>query len=359
MIPYLEVLDKYTRKRFEIIEPSEFWSELSYYGVGEFEIYTKATNRALASLVNGNYIKMPNKPYLWVIEKVEKLTDADNGVMISATGREAKAILANRIISKQTQLATDLKTAVNALINNNAGATATALVRQITGLVVEDSEVSQAIEETQVSYENLLSYTDELLKAYECGAKLRIGEDKSLLYKIYKGRDKSATVIFSQMFDNLLSGNYSIDESNYRNFAYVGGQGEGSERVFDTVQAEEASGIDRREVFIDAKDISAKYTDAAGEEKELDLTTTAGRNTYKGWLRERGKKDFAKYRREEAFNGNIDTKGSNKVFGRDYDLGDIVRVQDNRIGAYILPRVLKWTINQTASTYEEKIQYGN
>ena len=357
MIPYVEVLSKYTREPFELIEPSEIWGELAYYGVGEFEVYTRATERALASLKNGNYIRIPNKPHLWLIERVNPSYDAERGLMISASGRQAKQILGKRIINAQTQLATDLQAAVLNLVSKHAGAGASAS-RRIVGLSTGGT-LSQAIGETQVSYKNLLTYTDELLKTYESGAELTI-TGVNLLYRIYKGIDKTEDIIFSQTFDNLLSSDYSIDESNYRNFALIGGQGEGAERILDTVNLENKTGIDLCEMFVDAKDISSKYIDDNGQEQELDLTKASDLATYKSWLRERGRSTLAEYIRVETFDGTIDTTNTAYTFGRegDYYLGDRVRVQDNRLGVYITPRILKFTFNQTTEEYTEKIEYG-
>lgn len=356
MIPYLEILDKYTRLAFDVIEPSEFWCELDYYGAGEFEIYTTATERTLASLRNGNYVKIPNKRDLWVIERINPTFDAERGLMISASGRQAKAILGKRLINVQTQLATDLQTAVLTLVNKHAGALAHEN-RRIIGLATEAGTVSQTISETQVSYQNLLTYTDELLKAYECGAELYI-DGTTLKYRIYKGEDKSDAIVFSQMHDNLLESEYVLDESNYKNHAVVGGQGEGAERIITAAIRNEGTGIDRAEVFIDAKDISNKYTDESGQEQELDLTTEKGRAAYKLWLYQRGYAKLAEYERTESFRGTIDTTNNVYKLGVDYNLGDKVRVQDNRLGVYITPRVVKYTINQTTDEYTERIEYG-
>ena len=67
MIPYVEILGKYSLSPFAVVEPSQCWFELSYYEIGEFEIYCRASESNLKALKNGNYVKLPNKPYLWVI----------------------------------------------------------------------------------------------------------------------------------------------------------------------------------------------------------------------------------------------------------------------------------------------------
>lgn len=357
MIAYIEVRDKYSRLPFAVIDPAECWFELQYYGVGEFEIYARATKTALAAFQNGNYITLPHLPYIWVIEDVKTPYEAGRGYMIIATGRQAKAILGKRIINKQTQLPAQLTPAVFALIQKNAGAEAGG-VRKIEGLDELASVVVKPITETQVSYSNLLTYTDELLQAYETGAELTITEAAAFRYRIFEGVDRSAEIIFSQTFDNLLSSNYGRSVAGLHNFALVGGQGEGTARILQEYDAAPSlRGIDRAEIFVDAKDISNKYTDENGEELELDLTTADGLATYKKWLTERGKAKTSASVQIETFEGEIDAVASPYKFGADFYLGDRVRVQDDGLGVYITPRILKFTMRQDRN-YSEIVEYG-
>lgn len=357
MISYVEVRDKYSRLPFAAVEPVECWFELSFYGLGEFEVYTRATAPALAALQNGNYITIPHKPFIWLIEAVERTYKAGHGYMISARGRQAKAILGKRIIGAQTQLADDLTSAVFDLIRKNAGEEATA-ARKIEGLSELTSAVVQKITETQVSFRNLREYTDELLQAYEKGAELTITDAAAFRYNLYEGVDRSAEIIFSQTFDNLLSSSYSVNTAALRTFALIGGQGEGTARILQEYDAAPSMrGIDRAEIFVDAKDISSKYTAADGTEQELDLSTAAGLNTYKAWLTERGKAKTAETAQIDVFEGEIDTEQTPYKFGEDFYLGDRVRVQDDFLGVYITPRVLKITMRQDRK-YRELVAYG-
>lgn len=357
MIAYVEVRDKYSRLPFATIEPAECWFELSYYGVGEFQVYTRATKTALASLKEGNYITIPRRPFIWLIESVEQKFVAGRGYMISATGRQAKAILGKRIINEQTQLPNDLTTAVIALIRKHAGSSATA-ARIIDGLEELTSLIIQPITETQVSYENLLTYTDELLKAYEVGAELTITDAAAFRYRIYKGDDRSGNIIFSQTFDNFISSAYTRSSAAFRSYALIGGEGEGTARILHEYDSNAGlKGIDRAEMFVDAKDVSSKYKDADGTEKALDLTTAEGLATYKAWLLERGKAKTAESGIVETFEGEIDTAASPYQFGVDFYLGDRVRVQDDNLGVYITPRILKFTIRQDRN-YSELVEYG-
>lgn len=357
MISYVEIRDKYSRLPFAIVEPLECWLELTFYGVGEFEIYARASKTALAALQCGNYVTLPQKPFIWVIEDVKPRYEAGRGYTISATGRQAKSILGKRIINKQTQLAGDFTTAVFDLIQKNAGAEA-GDVRKIDGLTEFTSAVVKSITETQVSYANLLDYTDELGQAYEVGAELTITDAAAFRYNLYEGADRSDTVIFAQTFDNLISSEYSRSTRQQRTHALIGGQGEGTERILQEYDsAPSLRGIDRAEMFVDAKDISSKYTDTDGTEKELDLSTAADLAKYKGWLTERGKAKTAEAALVETFEGEIDTQHARQVFGVDYFLGDRVRVQDDHLGVYITPRILKITFRQDRE-YSELVEYG-
>ena len=357
MISYVEIRDKYSRLPFALVEPLECWFEITFYGVGEFAVRARASKTALAALKDGNYITLPHKPFIWLIEDVKPQYEAGRGYTLTATGRQAKQILGKRIINKQTQLSGDITTAVFGLIRDHAGENA-GDVRKIDGLDTLTSAVTIPITDTQVSYANLLDYTDELLKAHEVGSELTITDAAAFRYKLYEGADRSGTIIFSQTFDNLISSEYSRSTRQQRTHFLIGGQGEGRERILQEYDsAPNLRGIDRAELFVDAKDISSKYTDASGAEKELDLTTAAGLATYKGWLTERGKAKAAEYTLVETFEGEIDAQNSRYVFGEDYNLGDRVRVQDNFLGVYITPRILKFTMRQDRK-YSELVEYG-
>ena len=357
MILYVEVRDKYSRLPFAIIEPAECWFELAFYGVGNFQIYTRATKNALAALQNGNYITLPHKPFIWLIEDVQKKYEVGRGYMISATGRQAKVILGKRIINEQTQLPSDLTTAVFGLVRKHAGEAATD-ARKIDGLVELTSVIVRKITETQVSYSNLLNYTDELLKAYEVGADLTITDAATFRYNLYEGVDRSDAIIFSQTFDNLRSSSYIKSAAAARTYALIGGEGEGTARILQEYDsAPNLRGIDRAEMFVDAKDVSSKYKDANGVDQALNLSTASGLATYRGWLLVRGETAIAENSVVETFEGEIDTASALYKFGEDYNLGDRVRVQDDILGVYITPRILKFTMRQDRK-YSELVEYG-
>ena len=79
-------------------------------------------------------------------------------------------------------------------------------------------------------------------------------------FSLYAGLDHSYQqttnpyVIFSPEFNNIITSTYTEDDIPFKNVALVAGVGEGDERV--TISVGSASGLDRRELYVDARDIS-------------------------------------------------------------------------------------------------------
>lgn len=83
---------------------------------------------------------------------------------------------------------------------------------------------------------------------------------QELIFTILEGTDHSVTtganpVIFSSEFDNVKVLGYSFNQTDTRTYAYVGGQGEEQLRTFVEVSIGSDSGYDRREIFVDARDL--------------------------------------------------------------------------------------------------------
>jgi hypothetical protein len=106
---------------------------------------------------------------------------------------------------------------------------------------------------TQVSYKNVGEKVRELCVTYGWGYRVRLDDDV-LRFELYSGADRSDSVIFSDDYDNLATTTYSRDETSMGNVALVAGEGQGSDRA--KVDAGSAEGLNRFEIYVDAKDIS-------------------------------------------------------------------------------------------------------
>lgn len=166
----------------------------------------------------------------------------------------------------------------------------------------------------------LLATWQEICKAHGLGFRAVTAEHGIITptLEIIEGQDRSegqtinSPVIFSAEFENLLSSTYVLDTKNYKNVALVAGEGEGKKRR--TLTMGTASGLARRELYIDARDLSSNE----GEIPEAEYTAQ---------LSARGAEKIAEHQITQAFDGEIDT-ANNFILDQDYSLGDIVTVEN-------------------------------
>lgn len=351
MIPYLEIIHKYSLMKFETVEPSECWFELSYYEVGEFEVYAPATRRNLVALQKGNYVKIPNKRFIWVITSIEYTFTAGGARMISAKGYEAKWLLSKRIIQTPKELQGTITSAVYGLVNHALGTGAQA-ARKIVGFNVDTNNLLIDISGTQAPRGNLLEFVNELLKTYNCGSQVTY-VNGILKYTIINGEVKNHSVKFSQSLDNLLSSTYLSNDEELATNALVVSTVEEVDytQTYDTG----ATGIDRAEILVNSN-LNTKYEDANGVEQETTPTSAL----YKGWQTEEAKNELTKHKEKLEVNGEIDLNASLYEFDKDFYLGDIVGIQDEYFNFVLTPRILKYTFSLDAKgIYTEAADYGS
>ena len=406
MIEYVEIRDKVTRQVIGIVDTAKsiIWKSV-YYGVGEFEIYAPASAMVLDLLIVDNYVTRPDlegeQNDCGIIERIEITDDPQDGKMIVASGRLVKSILDRRIVyypilsgvgSKYiwnctaSVLQGNVEAAVRGLIEANAvnayktiqdtnGAPKVEAdtVRNIPEIDWKDEDVTGLAEkividttaettqdaEKQVTYKVLLDYTDSVLQEYGLGAKMWLDRDsKKFRYKVFKGVDRSrdntegnTPIIFSEEFDNLLSVSYAMEKTAYKTTALIGGDGEGVERKCAFANAW-VSGLERRETFVDMSSISSTYKDETDQEQVFE------NDIYRQQLEAQGRQSISALQIEETFDGGIDLTNSPLVFRQDYNVGDIITVEDKSIGKYSNPRILTVTEVQDDDGYKIDVEYG-
>lgn len=372
-IEYVEIRDANTDIIGIIDDAASIIWHSVYFGVGDFEIYTKLTPDSIALLRDNYYVTRPDRDDIGIVEKISTTYDQQKGVMIVASGRLAKSILDRRLIynlSGNTNTATVLRGNVEAevrkVVQNNAiscafdskrniGILELGALANIEQRIVDDNGTAA---QKQVSYENLLQYTDGVLEEYGLAARVVLDKERrKLQYIVYQGKDLSVDntsggipVIFSQEFDNLSASTYLLDTTQEKNAALIGGEGEGLERFYSLLAGTEA-GLQRREIWVDASSISKTYK--ADDETDQTYTDTE----YTAMLVVQGKQTIASLVKVEAFDGTIDITNGNYVYGRDFTLGDIVTVQDNAIGKYANVRIREITEAQDENGYKIEAVY--
>lgn len=311
---------------------SVIWHSV-YCGSGDFELYIPADAEMLHTIQEGYFVYRENSDTLMIIEKIIPKTDIENEDFLIISGRSAEGILARRIVWHQTNLNGRVTDEAMRLIQENITGPSDEK-RKIPILKQGTAVYSQETLQRQLQGEDLLTCITEILSSSGLGYAIK-KQGKYLYFNIINGADRSEgnsedipEVIFSEEFDNLITSEYIRDYEEYKNVALVAGEGEGTARKTGT--AGDASGLARRELYVDSS-----------------ISTNDGQisiSDYNRMLVEEGNAALEERRVSETFHGEVIPDG-NFVMKQDYFLGDIVTIR-NSYGISAKVRITEFTENE-------------
>lgn len=295
---------------------SVIWTS-RYCDAGDFELYLPVTPDAIDLLKIDRALVRADKPdSVMIISTIRISTDEESGDHITVSGKSAEGLIGRRIVWNQTNLSGTIPDCVKQLLNENLINPSYAS-RKINAIQMGDCCPCKIFLTKQITGDNLLGSIKEILDTYNFGFKL-VFDGKMFSFCIYTGADKSLNqtanphVIFSTEYDNLLTSEYNADVSEYKNVALVAGEGEGVQRKRYAVG--QVSGLNRRETFVDARDISSEVDDG-----------TLPLDQYNQLLIARGTEALNEAITTQSFAGTIEPT-VNYTYGVDYGLGDIVQI---------------------------------
>lgn len=310
---------------------------------GEFELYLRATPALLSLFSVERYITRPDTDYVMISENVELTTDTENGDFLTVTGRSAESLLGRRVANRiYNYSSTTAESVIRQLFISNLG-TQAGSGRTIALTTIGTSHgYTEPIGRVQLFGENILDVVSQIAKSANLGYRMTLDRSaKNLVFDVYKGTDRtvpqmsSPAVIFSPEYDNLGSTTYNNKRENTYNVAYVAGEGQGGTRTVVIVPSTTASGILRRESFVDASGV----TKGSLSDEE-----------YRKALTENGNRSLAEHRDITEFSGEI-LQHSQYKLGVDYFLGDKVLVQ-NAFGISATAYVTEITEVEDESGYQ-------
>lgn len=319
-------------KDFEILSVIDDFSSLVwapvFFGVGEFQL--ECGIDYLDSIVNGSYIFRNDDEETGVIEYYNFTKDESGAKSLLVKGRFLKSLLDERAVHETISF--DNKTVEEVMLS----------------LISKHFIESKVFPRFEVNYENKItkkistqmtgkSVLEHILKIEEeqkvsCLIRYDYIRDK-IVCSVKEGRDLTQGqsindwVVFSEDRENVFDFEYSKIKT-YKNFAYVAGAGEGSERIITTVDIRQP-GDDLRELYIDARDI--QDTDKEGVKIPLEK--------YLPMLVQRGKEKLAEYVQIEELKAVVN-EDSLLSYKKDYFLGDIVEFVDLDLGISAALRIV-------------------
>lgn len=341
-----------------------------FFEPGEFELHCPASPENLALLQEGNIIHRLDRDEAGIIEGIAIAATDSGGDEITVTGRMGSSMLDRRIVMPTINFSGTTEAAMRKLVSDNA-ITARPLLRLVLGTAGGFTPACTF----QATYKNVLTVCEALGKAAPLGFRVRLDvPNKQWIFECYEGIDRSAgqtvrpQVVFCRGNDNIDNPSYTRDSTGYANCAIVGGEGDGAARVI--AEVDQTGGAPRRELWVDAKDLTSKadaeddftgdgstttftlkhvpvdissvtvggasadYTQSgsaitlstaptSGAAIAVSYTYTLTSDEYAALLRQRGVEKLAETIRSESFSADaIDT--GNYKYRIDWDLGDIV-----------------------------------
>lgn len=328
---------------------STLWTD-RYTGYGDFEIYTPVSSSLMAVLFNKGYYLINSKSeHVMIIEHSEISTDVEDGSKIITKGRSLESILERRVVWDQTILTGNLQNGIARLLND-AIINPSDSNRKIPNFIFEastDSEITSLTVDTQFTGDSLLDAIDSLCLENDLGYKITLNASNQFVFKLYKGQDRSYAqesnpyVVFSPSFENFVNGNYLEDDSTYRSVALIAGEDQAQNRKKQTVYANaqaDRTGLERRELFVDARDISMRKEDGT------DMTDAE----YNILLQGRGYEKLAEYIVTKSFEGEVNFEAM-YTYGDDFYMGDIVQIV-NEFGIEARGRITEVVFSETSDS---------
>lgn len=328
---------------------SLIWTE-RYNAFGDFELELPANKDILDILKENYYLELTGDQTSFmtmIIETIKITTNIETGDVLLVTGRSLESILDRRIIWEQTILDGNLQHEVEKILND-AIINPSDSLRTISNFIFaysNDPDISSLTIKTQFTGESLYDAIVDICLAYNLGFKIELNNNDQFVFSLYKGKDRSYDqlnnpfIVFSPSYNNLINTNYLQSGKLVKTIALVLGEGQGTERKRTTVNAKDGteSGLNRKELYVDARDISMQ-TDTEITEAE-----------YLKELEQRGKEKLSGCEYEKIFDGEAETTISFK-YGVDFNIGDILQVS-NEYGIGTKVRVLEYVRSQSEDGY--------
>jgi hypothetical protein len=304
-----------------------------WHEVGEFELRINRYKRHTELLQRGNLIMLGASGNKVGIIRHREIELDENGKKTEnwlVKGIALKGVAAQRIIVPPSGDSHDrasgaAETVMKQYVNNHIVNPAD-VKRKIDMLVIALDQQRGSSVSWESRFKNLADELVEISKASGLGWDVFLDfQQKKWIFDVFEGRDLTVNqsvnppVIFSPQFESLKQLSFVESDFNYRNYGYIAGQGEGEDRR--VVEVGDAEGLSRIETFIDARDIS--------EQDENQQALPEAEIIAK--LQERGQQKLSEFAEEFFLEGQILTNSPFK-YEIDYDLGDIVTIQNREWG---------------------------
>lgn len=315
-----------------------------YHSPGEFEIVTNRKIPYSDKLTLNNLILLGAQACKVGIIRYREISMNDSGEeILTVKGFSLETILRQRITIPPEGLAYDLQeaaaeTVMKHYVQRNCLGIPEMAFPDFTIAADQNRGISLS---WQSRYKNLADELEQISLLSGLGWCITLDlSQKRWVFDVFEGQDRTvnqqdrSSVIFSPDFDNIQSQDFCDSIIQYGNYAIVAGQGEGTDRLIQTMGSD-ATGYLRHVVFVDARDV----VDSAG-------------------LINRGTSALLDLQEALSFQSGILFSGP-FTYQKDWDVGDIVTIQNRDWGITMDSRITEVTEIIEAVGNKLQATFGN
>jgi len=352
----------------EVNDASSVLYTKRFKGYGTLEMYVPLTNENVQYCKVGNMICIGSTGrYCYFILGIQPQKDENGFVKIKVVGRSLEYILANRILyttHKYTNKA--LSYVMYNMVDVNF-ISVTDSKRRLSHLELEQGAYTNLfgpVVTLQRLGKSVKDREDEICENYKYGYEIYF-DIKALkfIFRVLQPVDKTYNsgvqlpIIFDTETDDVLQSTYNYNAEAEKNVALVVGEAQDSTEKDIKVRAKVVVGNDtlagyqRKEMYIDARDLQSESENDSGSVEEMS------QHDYEELLRNRGSVKLSENAVVQTLEANIRYYGSQYEYDVDYTVGDIVTIVDRDINVMVNASISEVEIAYS-DTYEIRLTIG-
>lgn len=313
----------------------------AFNGYANFELWAPIMDANSEIIKKGNVIWCGGEN-AGIIEIVKSQVDEKGEKSYHVKGRTLEKLLCDRIIwggyVKSGKASTIMYDIVNTQCINPSNTN-----RKIPYLVnATDTQVGNTISKYQKTGGEVYDALTNIASESDIGFSIIFDpHNQQLIFEVRAGEDRTLgntsgndPVVFSTDLEDILSSIYYSNAEDYKSVAFVQGEDIGTMRKSVTVGTVNGVGLDRHELYVDARDLQSEVYNEDG------TSTTLTETEYLNTLKQRGSEKLAEHEVTETFDAQIRQFGDVQYeFGVDYVKGDKVTVIDRQLMIQVSARI--------------------
>lgn len=309
------------------------WQEC-YKGVGEVKLVCAATQNNQRILQKGFLLQNSERTHLLAQIQAREINDDMRSGKMTVRAKMTACRLDERVLMHTANIGLAEADALQMVRNN------------LRGLPIKVASAEGMTEryDGQISWGSVLAAIGKVSDRTDLGYRVTVNQTLQETFAFYKGVDRTIPTsseyvgFFGDTAGNVSNIKLLEDTSGSRNVAIVAGEGKGAARK--TVEVDLSEGQPRRELYVNASDLSSKYTTENPDGSTTEHIMTP--EEYTQQLRVRGLQELT-----GALDGRtLDAEliQSMMLLGKDYELGDILPLHLTRYGITAAVRIAKITL---------------